>query len=102
MSRHPNEATPNANADAPAFVRFFPVLLIAYATNLGTVLVLIDHFRINRYTAQAFGVPTVYGSLLSRQQVFLIPKRVTRALKPASAAVAPSRSAAGFIRFFRH
>jgi putative flippase GtrA len=47
----------HSGAWLPAFARFFTVFAIAYAANLGTVLVLIDQFGINGYAAQAFGVP---------------------------------------------
>ncbi len=41
----------------PAVARFLCVFLIAYATNLAVVLLLIENFGVNSYLAQAIGVP---------------------------------------------
>jgi putative flippase GtrA len=59
----------------PAFVRFFLVFVVAYATNLGMVLVLIDHFRINGYIAQALGIPPYTGVFYLGSRYFAFPKR---------------------------
>jgi putative flippase GtrA len=62
----------------PAFVRYFLVFVIAYATNLATVLVLIDHFRSNGYIAQAFGVPPHTGFFYLGSRYFASPKEGLR------------------------
>ena len=41
----------------PAVMRFLTVFLVAYATNLFVVLLLIEAFAVNSYLAQAIGVP---------------------------------------------
>jgi hypothetical protein len=78
----------------PAFVRFLSVFVIAYASNLGTVLALIAQFGTNGYIAQACGVPPYTTLFLSRQQVPRIPRTEARALRPELAVLAPSASAA--------
>jgi putative flippase GtrA len=51
-----------------SFLRFLLVLAVAYAANLGTVLVAVSHFDFNPYIAQALGVLpyTAIGFLGSR------------------------------------
>jgi putative flippase GtrA len=59
-------------ATFPAFARFIGVLCVAYVVNLVTVLVLADGFGMDRYLAQAAGIPpyTLIGYLGSRWFAF--------------------------------
>jgi putative flippase GtrA len=52
----------------PALLRFIAVLGVAYIVNLVTVLLLADGFGMNRYLAQAMGIPpyTILGYVGSR------------------------------------
>ena len=56
----------------PAFIRFIAIFAIAYLANLGTVLILIEQFRVNEYLAQAAGIPpyTILFYLGSRYIAF--------------------------------
>jgi putative flippase GtrA len=56
----------------PAVLRFVLVFLVSYGTNLVFVLLLIDHWGINSYIAQAVGILpyTVTFYVLSRTFVF--------------------------------
>jgi putative flippase GtrA len=73
----------------PAAARFFVVFGIAYAANLGTVLVLIDQFGINVYIAQAFGIPPYTGIFYLGSRYFAFPGRRPLASKPDLGVAAP-------------
>ena len=47
----------HSGAWLPALARFLLLFAVAYAINLGTVLVLLEQFRMNGYAAQEFGIP---------------------------------------------
>jgi putative flippase GtrA len=57
---------------APAFAKFIVVTVVAYLVNLATVLFLADALGINRYLAQAAGIPpyTLVGYLGARLFAF--------------------------------
>ena len=59
----------------PAFGRFLGVIAVAYAANLGTVLVAVEGLGWNHYVAQALGVIpyTIVGYLGSRLVAFRGP-----------------------------
>jgi putative flippase GtrA len=61
-----------SGAVLPAALRFALVFLVSYGTNLGLVLLLITHWLVNSYIAQAIGVLpyTITFYLLSKAFVF--------------------------------
>ena len=58
----------HGGAMLPAFAKFLAVLAVAYIVNLATVVVLADEAGVNRFLAQAAGVPpyTLVGYFGSR------------------------------------
>jgi putative flippase GtrA len=56
----------------PALLKFLGVALVAYAMNLLTVVMMIDHAGVNGYLAQALGIPayTLTTYLASKFIVF--------------------------------
>jgi len=70
----------HAGRSIPAFTRFLGVIAVAYATNLGTVLVAAEGLGWNHYIAQALGIIpyTVVGYIGSRFFAFRAPDGVAR------------------------
>jgi len=65
----------HSGAWLPALARFLLVFAVAYAVNLGTVLVLLEQFRMNGYAAQALGIPPYTALFYLGSQYVAFPKR---------------------------
>jgi putative flippase GtrA len=65
----------HSGAWLPALARFLFVFAVAYAVNLGTVLVLLKQFGMNGYAAQAFGIPPYTALFYLGSRYVSFPKR---------------------------
>jgi putative flippase GtrA len=65
----------HSGAWLPALARFLLVFAVDYAVNLGTVLVLLELFRMNGYAAQAFGILPYTALFYLGSRYVSFPKR---------------------------